>query len=91
MKLKTFIISLALLISGQALAFSKDYIPAFKPVKKNKSLAEFHNNMKQELFQIRSLMNFKENKMIGFVKKEKSNQVKRSPSKTNLSATFSNL
>ena len=79
LKLKLIFISVALFLSTQSLAYTSEYIPAFKPVKKSKNISEFQDNIQKEVFQLRSMINLPEKQIIGLVKNSKDAESKRTP------------
>ena len=70
------VVILLVFLSVQAFAYKGDYVPAFK-LKKSKNFSEFQDDMKQDMFYIRKLMNLKEEKLLGFMKADKDIQVQR--------------
>lgn len=66
--LKVIFISVCLFLSSQTLAWTKDYVSAFKPVQKAKDLSEFQRNVKKDFFQFRSIMSVQEKEIIGLMK-----------------------
>ena len=75
--LKTIFI-LSFFLSFQSFAYMNDYVSVFKPAKKNKNITELQDNIKKDFFKVRSMLNFKEKKMVGFVK-SKNVESKKTP------------
>ena len=77
--LKITFIVLFFLLSIPAQAWTTDYVSAFKPVKKNRSLSELQRDIKKDIFQIRSMVNFQGKKIIDVVKDRKNTKNTRFP------------
>ncbi len=69
--LKIILISVFLFLSAQGFALTAEYVPAFKPIKKNHSFSDMQQGIKRDFFQIQSLMSRQKNKMIGLMKDRK--------------------
>ena len=71
---------LVFFLSGfQSLAWTSDYVPIFKPAQKIKTVSEIQMDIKQDVFQFRSLMNLEEKKIIGLIVKERADTEKSKP------------
>lgn len=76
LQLKLILILFLLLSGFQAGAITTEYVSAFKPVK-IKSAKELKKGLQKDIFQIRSIMNLSEKKVV--VAEEKDIKVKRVP------------
>lgn len=87
LRTKAPLILFALLFSGQSLALTSEYVSAFKPAESKarksaagRSLLELQKDIREDIFQLRSMMSFPEKKIIGFMKeREKPVSALRSP------------
>ena len=67
LSLKHIFILAFFLLSTQSFAYTQDYVSAFKPVQSSGDVLQFNSNIKKDIFQIRSMMNLKEKKIIGLM------------------------
>ena len=68
--LKITLILVFLLSGFQSMAWTKDYVSIFKPDKKSKTVSEIQMDIRQDILQIRSLMNLEKKKIISLISKE---------------------
>lgn len=71
LSLEIIVISVCLFLSSSALAWPEDYVSVFKPVQKVKNISEIQRDLKKDVFQIRSMMNFQDKKIIGLMEDSK--------------------
>lgn len=77
--LKTIFISGFLFLSLPVLAWTTDYVSAFKPTQKSKGLSELQRSIKKDIFQIRSMIKTNEKTVTGLVENRKYIKIKRNP------------